>query len=381
MLAMAYRVHVADDPTRLGLPRTASEPTALAQIAKATFADAEVLFYYLQAATAAILILAANTAFNGFPMLASILAQDRYLPRQLKNRGDRLVFSNGIVLLALAAVGLIVAFDARVTAIIQLYIVGVFVSFTLSQAGMVRHWQRELATTAARTARRRMRRSQAINAVGAVFTGIVLVIVLITKFVHGAYIVTIAMPLLFTAMQAVRRHYDQVAGELAVAPDARPQPPSRIHAIVLVSQIHAPTLQAIGFAQAIHPHRVEALTVSVEAAETEALQREWDAHQIGVPLILLESPYREISRPVLKYVRALRRESPRDVITFFIPEYVPRHWWEQLLHNQSALRIKTRLLFTPGVMVTSVPYQMRMGRGQGRTAAPGTTGTGTGGPP
>ncbi|MGQ4383488.1 hypothetical protein [Streptomyces sp. SAS_270] len=197
VLALLYHVHVADNPTELGLPADASTPTALAQIAKASFGDVTFLFYYVQAFTAGILILTANTAFNGFPLLSSLLAQHRFLPRQLHNRGDRLVFSNGIMLLALAAIGLIIAFDADVSSIIQLYIVGVFVSFTLSQAGMVRHWTKELTHTTDPPARRRIRRSQAINATGAFFTGIVLIIVLATKFLHGAWIVTIAMPLLF----------------------------------------------------------------------------------------------------------------------------------------------------------------------------------------
>jgi len=358
ILALLYKVHVTDSPTELGLPAGASTPTALAQIAKASFGNVNFLFYYVQAFTAGILILAANTAFNGFPLLAGLLAQHRFLPRQLHNRGDRLVFSNGIILLALAAIGLIIAFDADVSSIIQLYIVGVFVSFTLSQAGMVRHWSKELAHTADAAVRRRIRGSQAINATGAFFTGIVLVIVLATKFLHGAWIVTIAMPLLFVAMQGIRRHYDRVSHELAVAPTTGPQQPSRNHAIVLVSQIHAPTLRAVGYARSIRPHEIEALNVSVEPHESDELRRQWDEHNLDVPLVVLDSPYREVTRPVLDYVRRIRRESPRDVVTVVIPEYVLGRWWEQLLHNQSALRLKARLLFMPGVMVTSVPYQL-----------------------
>jgi amino acid transporter len=359
VLALVCEVHVAGDPTELGLPAGSSQSTALAQIAKATFGDAEFLFYYVQAATAGILILAANTAYSGFPMLASILAQDRYLPRQLHTRGDRLVFSNGIILLSLAAIGLIIAFDAQVTAIIQLYIVGVFVSFTLSQAGMVRHWNKLLPQTDEPGERLRMHRSRLINAIGATFTGIVLVIVLITKFTHGAYIVTIAMPVIFLVMKGIRRHYDTVAEELAVAPDARPAPPARNHVIVLVAKIHAPTLRAVGYARSIHADSVTALTASVDPSETGALREEWDRHDMGVPLVVLASPYREITRPVLDYVRRMRRQSPRDVITVLIPEYVLHRWWDQLLHNQSALRLKARLLFTPGVMVTSVPYVLK----------------------
>ncbi|GGO85165.1 APC family permease [Wenjunlia tyrosinilytica] len=369
VLAMVYHVHVATDPRRLGLPPGTSMPTALAQIARATFANWHFLFYYVQAATAGVLILAANTAFNGFPLLASILARDRYLPRQLHNRGDRLVYSNGVILLALAAIGLIVAFKAHVSSIIQLYIIGVFISFTLSQSGMVRHWSKELAATTDRSARLRMRHSQAINAVGACMTGIVLVIVLITKFTHGAYIVIIAMPLIFMAMKGVQGHYDRVAEELRIAPGARPDPPSRIYAIILVSKIHAPTLRAVGYAHAIHAQTVEALTVSVDPAETEELREQWEAHDMGVPLKILDSPYREVTRPVLDYVGSRRTESPRDTVNVIIPEYVPGRWWEQILHNQSALRLKGRLLFTPGVTVTSVPYQLRSARDRERQHA------------
>ena len=207
VLALTLDVHVAESPTDLGLPADTPTQTALAQIAQTVFGIGP-LFYYLQAATAAILILAANTAFNGFPLLASLLATDRFLPRQLHNRGDRLVYSNGIILLALFAIALIVAFQANVSSIIQLYIIGVFVSFTLSQLGMVRHWQRELTSdTLDELPKPTIRRSQAINAIGATFTAIVLIIVLITKFTHGAWIVTIAMPLLFVTMQGIRRHY------------------------------------------------------------------------------------------------------------------------------------------------------------------------------
>ncbi len=369
VLALTYHVHVASSPTELGLPAGASEPTALAQIARASFGDVHVLFYYVQAFTAGILILAANTAFNGFPLLASLLAKDRYLPRQLHTRGDRLVFSNGIILLALAAIGLIIAFKANVSAIIQLYIIGVFISFTLSQAGMVKHWNKELARTTEPAQRLRMHRSRVINTVGATFTGIVLVIVLITKFLHGAWIVTIAMPLLFFLMKAIHRHYQSVATELSVPDDARAEHPSRNHAIILVSTIHAPTLRAIGYAKSIRPDTIEAVTVSVEPDETESLRREWETHSFDVPLVVLDSPYREMTRPTLEYIRTRRRESPRDVVTVFIPEYVLGRWWGQLLHNQSALRLKARLLFTPGVMVTSVPYQLDTARRQGNSGA------------
>jgi amino acid transporter len=356
VLALTLQVHVAESPTDLGLPADTPTQTALAQIAQTVFGTSP-LFYYLQAATAAILILAANTAYNGFPLLASLLATDRYLPRQLHNRGDRLVFSNGIILLAVFAIALIVAFKADVSSIIQLYIIGVFVSFTLSQLGMVRHWQRELLANTTTASRATIRRSQAINATGAIFTGIVLIIVLVTKFTHGAWIVTIAMPLLFVTMHGIRRHYDRVTAEITPGP-AGVNLPSRIHAIVPVSRLLLPTLQALAFARATHPSTLTAVTVQVDPSETHALAEEWQKRDIPVELRVIDSPYREVTSPILDYIRNIQRESPRDAVCVFIPEYVVGHWWEHLLHNQIALRLKARLLFTPGVMVTNVPYQL-----------------------
>ncbi|HKX15080.1 MAG TPA: APC family permease [Propionibacteriaceae bacterium] len=356
VLALTLHVHVAESPTDLGLPADTPTQTALAQIAQTVFGSGP-LFYYIQAATAAILILAANTAFNGFPLLASLLATDRFLPRQLHNRGDRLVYSNGIILLALFAIALIVAFKANVSSIIQLYIIGVFVSFTLSQLGMVRHWQRELTGGTSNSSRARIRRSQAINAIGATFTAIVLIIVLITKFTHGAWIVTIAMPLLFVTMHGIRRHYDRVTAEIRPTPGGVSLP-SRIHAIVPVSRLVLPTLQALAFARATHPSTLTAITVQVDQQETQALADEWRAREIPVELKIINSPYREVITPILDYIRDIHRDSPRDAVCVFIPEYVVGHWWEHLLHNQSALRLKARLLFTPGVMVANVPYHL-----------------------
>ncbi|MFJ6787080.1 APC family permease [Streptomyces angustmyceticus] len=371
-LAMLYDVHVAVEPTELGLPPGTPTSTALAQIARATFGDVTVLFYLLQAFTAGVLILAANTAFNGFPMLASILAEDRYVPRQLRNRGDRLVFSNGIILLALAAIGLIVLFKAELTHLIQLYIIGVFVSFTLSQTGMVRHWRTVLAAPGLPARERvRHRRSQAINAVGAVLTGVVLIVVLITKFTHGAWIVVIAMPLLFLGMRAVRRHYDRVARALAVAPGARPWEPAGNFVLVLVNALNAPTLKALGYARAMRPTSLDALIVAVDPRDVRGLREQWDAHDIDVPLQVLSSPYRDFTRPVIDYVLDSCARHPRGAVTIVIPEYLVGRWWEQPLHNQSALRLKARLLFTPGVSVVSVPYRLPSGRTRDADRAPG----------
>ncbi|MCW2599273.1 MAG: hypothetical protein JWM02_1102 [Frankiales bacterium] len=331
-------------------------PSVISQIAEGVWGRS-LLYYAFQAATAGILILAANTAFNGFPTLASILARDRYLPRQLHNRGDRLAFSNGIVLLAAISVALIIGFNANIEKLIQLYIIGVFTSFTLSQYGMVRHWNKELSHTTDPARRTSIRRSQAINATGAAVTGLVLIIVVRYKFLAGAYLAIAAMIVLFFVMRAVRRHYDAVANELKPPPGGVPLP-SRNHAVVLVSKMHAPALRALAYAKATRPHDLTALTVSVDDQETQQLVEEWDARGLSVPLTIISSPYREITRPVLDYVDRIRRESPRDVVTVYIPEYVVGRWWEQLLHNQSALRLKGRLLYKPGVMVTSVPYQL-----------------------
>ncbi|MCT7659555.1 APC family permease [Mycobacterium deserti] len=362
LLAKETGVQIAERPHEqlVGAPPDYHQKTLIAQLADAVFHDFPVALYLIAGVTALILILAANTAFNGFPVLGSILAQDRYLPRQLHTRGDRLAFSNGILFLAFAAVAFVVAFRAEVTALIQLYIVGVFVSFTLSQIGMVRHWTRLLRTETDADARRKMMRSRIINGIGLTCTGTVLVIVVVTKFVSGAWIAILAMAALFALMKAIHRHYETVARELekqaAEADDI--VLPSRNFAVVLVSKLHLPTLRALAYARATRPDTLEAITVSVDDAETRELVHKWEDSDISVPLKVIASPYREITRPVLDYVKRVTKESPRTVVTVFIPEYVVGHWWEQVLHNQSALRLKGRLLFEPNVMVTSVPWQL-----------------------
>jgi len=360
-LAILTDVRYSEDPALqfAGFGEDDVQRSVIAQVSAAVFGDGTFPFFYVQAMTAAILILAANTAYNGFPLLGSILAQDRNLPRQLHTRGDRLVYSNGILLLAAFAALLIVTFEANVTRLIQLYIIGVFTSFTFGQIGMVRHWNALLRGGKLTADKRRAAlKSRAINATGGTLTGLVLTIVIITKFTRGAYIVLIAMPILYVIMRAIHRHYERVAEELEAGDEAVPLP-SRNHAIVLVSKVHAPTLRALAYARATRPHDLTALTVSVDPAESAALQEAWDRRELPVPLTIIDSPYREITRPVLDYVRHIRLQSPRDVVSVFIPEYVVGHWWETLLHNQSALRLKGRLLFQPGVMVTSVAYQLR----------------------
>lgn len=364
-LAIQLGVQIAEDPeTQLvGAPEGYHQKTMIAQLAEPVFAGLPVAFYVIMVVTAVILVLAANTAFNGFPMLASVLARDAYLPRQLATRGDRLAFSNGIVLLAVAAIVLVVMFEARVTVLIQLYIVGVFVAFTLSQLGMIRHWTRRLEDEQIPAVRRRMRRSRVINAIGLGLTATVLVIVMITKFLAGAYIAVLAMVVVFVVMKLIHRHYATVTRELEES-SWEVVLPSRTHCVVLVSKLHLPTLRALAYARATRPDSIEALTVNVDTAETRALVREWERRRISVPLKVVESPYREINRPVVEYVKRLREAAPRDVVTVYIPEYVVGHWWEQVLHNQSALRLKTRLLYEPGVMVTSVPWQLSSSDGR-----------------
>ena len=365
MLANLTGVKFADDEAnqllRDGVPVGEGyvQETVMGQLAHTVFDEFTPGVYFMAAVTGIILILAANTAFNGFPMLASVLARDGLMPRQLSQRGDRLTYSNGIVILAGAAIFLVVAYDADVTRLIQLYIVGVFVSFTLSQIGMVRHWNRELEV-AEGAERRRMTRSRIINVVGATMSGVVLVVVLVTKFTHGAGYAVAAMVVLFALMSGINKHYRSVARELALSDDVREERalPSRVHAVVLVSKIHKPTMRALAYARASRPAQIRAVTVAIDPQSTEELVREWNAREIPVQLTVLDSPYREMTRPVLEYVNELRAAHPRDIVSVYVPEYVVGHWWEHLLHNQSALRLKAALLFTPGVVMVSVPWRL-----------------------
>ncbi len=370
VIFLAYRMGLRYvDPTELDrltragvpLPGDYDQHAVIAQIARAVFDNFTPGFYLVVTVTGVILVLAANTAFSGFPVLGSILAGDGYAPRALGSRGDRLAYSNGIVFLAVMAIILIQVFDAETTRLIQLYIVGVFISFNLSQLGMIRHWTRHLATESDHAARRRMQRSRTINTIGLGFTSVVLVVVLITKFLEGAWITILAMAFFFMIMRGIHEHYDSVEAELS-ADEADKVMPTRVHAIVLTSKLHKPTLRALAFAQAARPNVLEAVYVSTDQAATDRLLEEWDERRINVPLKVLHSPYREVVRPIVDYAQEIRRGNPRGVVAVYIPEYVLGRWWEQLLHNQTALRLKTRLLFSPGVMMISVPYQLRSSR-------------------
>ncbi len=343
---------------RNGVPVEVPHETAMGQLARTIFDTFPPGFYFVIAMTMIILILAANTAFNGFPVLGSILARDGFLPKALHTRGDRLAYSNGIIALAAAAIALVLIYDASVTSLIQLYVVGVFVSFTVSQFGMMRHWTRHLATERDPKARSQMQRSRVINAIGLTGTGVVLVIVLASKFIYGAYLAVLAMAAVFLLMRSIRRHYEKVTRETAVSPTEARLLPSRVRAVIMVQEVNKPTMRAVNFARATQASSIEAVTVSIDEAETRSIISDWEAQGLEVPLRVIASPFREVTGPFLNYVKGIRSDNPRDVVCVYIPEYVVGHWWESLLHNQTGLILKARLNFMQGVMVTSVPYQL-----------------------
>jgi len=340
-------------------PGAAPQRSMIAQLAAATFGDnvgahpLALLFYVIQACTALVLLLAANTAFNGFPLLGSVLATDRYAPKSLATRGDRLIFSNGVIALALAAGIIEVIFQANVTALIQLYIIGVFVSFTLGQTGMVRHWRKLLREGTDR--RGQTRTYLVINTFGAIMSFSVLVIVTITKFTQGAWIVFAIMPILFLLMLGVNRYYRDVSKE--VEADATTTFGAEgDHAIVLVGRMQKPVLKALDYAIAARHESIEAIHVSIDDVASEQLERDWAAHNIKVPLRILDSPYRDISLPLIKYIKHRREEHGAEVVTVYTPQYIVGHWWEGLLHNHAARRIRHKLMLVHGVVLALVPW-------------------------
>ena len=387
-LAYLYHVHPHENET------------VISQFARIIFTGPlGSVYYVVQIATALILVLAANTSFADFPRLASLLARDRYLPRQFASRGDKLVFSNGILILAVFAAILVVAFGGDTSRLIPLYAVGVFLSFTLSQAGMVRHWLRE--RTRAReqktetheperkslfngttddaeplpdaqlaveethtprfvtdevTASTNWKHAIAINAVGASATFIVLCVFVATKFIHGAWIVVVVIPLLVFMFRAIHGHYLSVAKQLST------EGLERLHTInhtviVPISGIHRGVIHALEYARAIAPEHVIAVYVDFDEEATLKLREKWERWGTGVRLVVLPSPYRELTRPLLRYIARLGRST--DMITVVLPEFIPARWWQHLLHNQSSLLLKGALLFRERVIVTSVPYHLK----------------------
>lgn len=374
--------------------------TVISQFARIMFTGPMAWFYYVvQIATALILVLAANTSFADFPRLGSLIARDRFLPRQFANRGDKLVFSNGIVILAIFASVLVVAFAGDTSRLIPLYAVGVFLSFTLSQSGMVRHWLKvraeirkvkgkalehrqehfkdegsnkplpdeELAASEARgstfitdevTDRSQWKTSIAINAIGAVATFVVLCVFVATKFLHGAWIVVVVIPLLVLMFRAIHNHYVGVAKQLSTE-GLEALRPIRHTVIVPISGIHRGVIGALQYAKSIAPDHVQAVYVDFDEEATAKLREKWERWGAGVKLVVLPSPYRELTRPLLRYIARLERKHDDGMITVVVPEFVPAKWWQHLLHNQSSLMLKGALLFKEGVIVTSVPYHLK----------------------
>ena len=331
-------------------PTLSEDQTVLSIMGRAVFGGSSIIYFALQAFTAAILILAANTAYADFPRLASLMAGDRFLPRQLANRGDRLVFSNGILVLAGGALVLIVAFSGDTSALIPLYAVGVFTAFTLSQSGMVvHHWRlRDPA----------WKSGVAINATGAVSTFIVLLVVLVSKFTIGAWIPAIVIPVIMVALKAVNRHYSKVAAALRSTPAWTA--PVRSHtAVVLVAGVHRGSLMALDYAERLHPEHLLAVSIAPDHEAEASLREQWRQYGLKLPLEVVEAPYRDLVPPVLSFLDELDARNGEDhVTTVILPEFVVNHWYEQIFHNQNALALKARLLFRPRTVVTSVPFHV-----------------------
>jgi amino acid transporter len=338
-LGIAYLAHV------YGVVPRETE-TVVSVLGRAILGE-NVLYFNIQAATAVILFLAANTSYQDFPRLSSILARDGFMPRQMTNRGDRLVFSNGILILAALSVALLIGFNGDTHALIPLYAVGVFLSFTLSQSGMVRHWLTEDHPAPHHIA---------LNALGAIATGVVCVVIAVTKFTHGAWMVIVLIPLIVLLFLRIHQHYQQVAVKLSLEGARRPRM-GKTPAVVLVGGLHKGTVEALEYARSISPS-VTALTVDLDPTQTAKLRRRWPEWEADVPLVVLESPYRSIVRPILEYIDRMERQGEGKYLTVVIPEFVPKHWWGHFLHNQTALLIKAALLYRPGKVSVSVPYHL-----------------------
>jgi amino acid transporter len=322
--------------------------TVTSQLARRAF-GAGVLYYGVQAVTTLILLLAANTSFADFPRLAFFLARDRFMPRQFANRGDRLAYSNGIIILAVPSALLLVVFQGDTHALVPLYAVGVFVSFTLSQSSMVRYWLRMRSPGWPGRA--------LLNGVGAAATGVVMLVIATTKFTHGAWIVVVLLPCQIALFLAIHRHYEEVAHQLSVEDQAPSAPPTGHTVLVLVGDVHRGMLPALEYAHALSPS-ARALYVEVDPDRTRRLEDRWGKWGSGMPLVVLRSPYRSVVAAVLEYLEHLQRQMPRQLITIILPEFVPARKWQLFLHNQTALLIKGALLFRKGIIVTSVPYHL-----------------------
>lgn len=366
-LALITGVHYAENPCDLiGFDCSNPQPSLMAQIASATFGGGSIMFFIVQAATACVLLLAANTAFNGFPLLGSVLARDGYAPKSLNTRGDRLVFSNGMIVLGIAAIAVLVIFQAKLTTLIQLYIIGVFVSFSLGQIGMVRHWKRVLRGPvedkagsgidgASASDRRSAKMGLIINSLGAAMTVTVLLIVTITKFTHGAYLVFFAIPVLAFLMMGVKRYYRDVEHEIAIDDTTKFGATGDL-AIVLVNRLQKPVIKAIDYAIAAKHGKTLAVHVAVASDDAAQLQKDWADHLVPIPLVIVESPYRSFAQPVSQFIKQYRAKHGSSVVTVYLPQYIVGHWWETFLHNRRSRRLANQLMLVHGVSITLVPW-------------------------
>ncbi|MEN9713612.1 MAG: hypothetical protein RLZZ164_276 [Actinomycetota bacterium] len=367
-LALFANVHYAENPAEQlqGWMASATDPqmSVMAQLGVAIFGQGNWMFFVLQAATAAVLLLAANTAFNGFPLLSSVLAGDKFAPKALLTRGDRLVYSNGMLSLTLAAGVMILAFQASVTGLIQLYILGVFTSFTVGQVGMLKHWNRLRNKKTDDPTEQAANRKEALsgtiaNGLGAFMTFSVLIIVTLTKFTHGAYMVFIIMPILYAVMHYTHRYYKMVEHEIAL--DAKTTFGKKgDYAIVLMDKLNKPQLKALDYALSSRHTHLEVVHIDVDPENTKKFAKTWKKYEkeIGVPLRIIESPYREFSAPLIEYLQAHRAANGEERISVYMPKLVVGHWWEHILHNHRASRIRKQLMYVRGVMVTLVPWRL-----------------------
>jgi amino acid transporter len=326
------------------------DETVVSKIARRVFGTG-VLYYAVQTATLLILVLAANTSYADFPRLSSILARDHFVPRQFANQGDRLVYSNGILILSGFAILLIVVFQGDTHSLLPLYAIGVFMSFTISQSGMVRRWLR--------LREKGWRWRVWINGVGAVVTGVVLLTLAVTKFVEGAWIVVVVIPVLVVTFIVMHRHYDEVARELSL--EGLDEPPRFQHTVlVLIGDVHRGVVRAVQYARTLAPTAtVRAVYVETDPARTARLEEKWGKWGLGVPLVVLTSPYRSLLRPLLDYLDQIQSRGDEQMVTIVLPEFLPRHWWQHVLHNQTALLVKGALLFRKNTVVADVPYLLK----------------------
>lgn len=368
ILALISGVHYAENPCHLiGFDCANNpQPSLMAQVAAATFGMGSIPFFIIQAATACVLLLAANTAFNGFPLLGAVLARDGYAPKALNTRGDRLVYSNGMIILGIVAIGVLIVYQANLTTLIQLYIIGVFVSFSLGQIGMVKHWRRvlrglkELTPEAAKQQSAAIERRSAIsglwiNSVGAAMTVLVLLIVTITKFTHGAWLVFIAIPILAVLMIGVNRYYRDVEHEIRMDETVHFGSSGDV-AIVLVNRLQKPVMKAIDYALAANHQKTLAVHVAITDEDASKLQKEWAEHDMPIPLVIIDSPYRTYTSPVSTFIKKYRENNGSAVVTVYLPQFIVGHWWESILHNRRSRRLAHQLMLVHGVSITLVPW-------------------------